>query len=196
MDAIAGYKYLVQDLGFEPLNIILGGDSSGGHLAFSLMYYLHQSQLPSLHDPGALLLLSPTADWAVTHIGPQSSMTRNVYCDYVQAVIASGYTKAGLLGSLPAEFAEKSVWISPASLKIKTSGMFAGFPRTCIVSGGAEQTLDPMVTLRDRVEADIGPENVKYIEAPDASHNFLLTGWDEPERENVLQEIGKWAKGL
>jgi len=81
IDAIVGYRYLVQDIGFEPKNILLSGDSAGGNLAFTLAYYLSTYKLPELPQAGGMLLISPTVDWAVTHQGPQSSMTVNSRSD-------------------------------------------------------------------------------------------------------------------
>ena len=40
IDAVAGYNYLVNVLGFEPANIIIEGDSAGANLALALTRYL------------------------------------------------------------------------------------------------------------------------------------------------------------
>ncbi|TFY71376.1 hypothetical protein EVG20_g1621, partial [Dentipellis fragilis] len=40
LDGLAGYRYLVHTLHFSPDNIVLGGDSAGGHLALSLARYI------------------------------------------------------------------------------------------------------------------------------------------------------------
>jgi acetyl esterase/lipase len=58
-DVLAGYLYLI-DLGFEPLNISLIGDSSGAHLVLGLSRYLAEinSKETDLGMPGALLLIS------------------------------------------------------------------------------------------------------------------------------------------
>ena len=40
IDAVAGYNYLVKDLGFAPENIIVIGDSAGGNLSVELVRYL------------------------------------------------------------------------------------------------------------------------------------------------------------
>lgn len=196
IDAIAGYRYLVQDVGFEPQNILLSGDSSGGNLAFVLAYYLATYKLPNLPNAGGLLILSPTVDWANTHKGAQSSMVRHSRTDYVGPILNSGYTRDALVGDLPAE-AASSVWISPASLKMKVStGMFSQIPRTCIVVGGEEMTLDAVMTLRDRLQADMGKEAVTYIEGVDCTHDFVTMGWHEPERTNVLREVAVWVEKL
>ncbi|TFY69113.1 hypothetical protein EVJ58_g611 [Rhodofomes roseus] len=141
LDALAGYRYLVQDVGFDPENILISGDSAGGLLAFTLAYYLatHGSELPdSLRNAGALLLLSPTVDWAVSDgAGPQTSMRRHARSDFVEPILLTGYTRRALLGRLPAETAATSVYISPASRSLRVvPGMFAGLPPTCIVAGG------------------------------------------------------------
>ena len=200
LDALAGYRYLVHDVGFDPENIVISGDSAGGLLAFALAYYLatHSGELPvPLPNAGGLLLLSPTVDWAVSDgAGPQTSMRRHARSDFVEAILMSGYTRRALLGRLPEETAATSIYISPGSQRLPiTPGMFAGLPRTCIVAGGAEQTLDPMRVLKDRMAEDLG-DRVLWIETPDATHDFFTASWHEPERTNTLKEVGAWLAGL
>lgn len=64
IDAVAGYNYLVGNIGFSPDDIIVLGDSSGGNLALALARHLIESRrmvedvtipLP----PGGLILCSP-----------------------------------------------------------------------------------------------------------------------------------------
>lgn len=64
IDAVAGYNYLVGNIGFSPDDIIVLGDSSGGKLALALARHLLESRrmvedvtipLP----PGGLILCSP-----------------------------------------------------------------------------------------------------------------------------------------
>ena len=40
IDAISGYRYLVEDIGFHPSRIVLSGDSAGGGIALNLARYL------------------------------------------------------------------------------------------------------------------------------------------------------------
>lgn len=194
LDAVAGYRYLVQDIGFQPQDILLSGDSAGGHLAFTLARYLATYELPGLLNAGGLLLLSPTVDWANTHNGPDSSMVRHSRTDFVGPIFTTGYTERALRGALPADTTAIIAWISLGSLRAQvTPGMFARLPRACIVAGGAEMTLDAMVTLKERMEADMGTEAVQFMEVPNCTHDFLTMGWHEPERTSTLEEVAKWV---
>lgn len=197
LDAVAGYRYLVQDIGFQPQDILLSGDSAGAHLAFTLARYLATYELPGLPNAGGLLLHSPTVDWANTHGGPDSSMVRHSRTDFVGPIFTTGYTERALRGALPADTTAISAWVSPGSLRAEvTPGMFARLPRTCIVAGGAEMTLDAMVTLKERMEAEMGTEAVQFMEVPNCTHEFLTMGWHEPERTRTLKEVAKWVKTI
>jgi len=194
LDAVAGYQYLVKDIGFEPKNIIVAGVSSGGHLALDLVLYLKQSNFPSLPQPGGLLLMSPTVDWARTHdSSPSCSMVRNRSADIVDPILSTGYTSRALLGALPETELATNPYLSPASLSLSNSnGLFAGFPPTCITAGDAEQTLDPMKTLRDRLVADNDGKVVRYLEYMDANHTFLTLPFFESQRRQAYSDIGGW----
>jgi len=65
-------------------------------------------------------------------------------------------------------------------------------PSTCMITGGAEQTLDPMITVRDRIVADNGEDIMNYMEYPDATHDFLHATWHEPERTQALKDLRSW----
>ncbi|CDO74480.1 hypothetical protein BN946_scf184979.g35 [Trametes cinnabarina] len=187
INAIAGYRYFIEDVGFEPHQIILFGDSAGGGIAFNLARYLAVANLSRLRQAGGMMLLSPTMDWAGTH-DDGKAVKDNARSDFVQPVVNSGYTRRALLGDLPSEeFAAKSVWISPGSRVAEWEpGMFAGVPRTVMVAGGAECTLDLMHAARDRLLRDLGGGRFEYIEVPDATHDFLPKKWHEPERSNTF----------
>jgi len=59
LDALSGYFYLTRQLGFDPRNVVLMGDSSGGHLALCLSRYTAELGLP---HPGFIALTSPLGD--------------------------------------------------------------------------------------------------------------------------------------
>ena len=59
LDALSGYLYLINDLHFDPGNIILCGESAGGHIALMLARYLSQLDLPL---PGYVSVMAPWTD--------------------------------------------------------------------------------------------------------------------------------------
>ncbi|KZT20579.1 alpha/beta-hydrolase [Neolentinus lepideus HHB14362 ss-1] len=152
LDALAGYRYLVSELGFDPQNIVVAGDSAGGNLSIVLIRYLTLSSLATLPPP--------RPDGHGVH--PELH----------------------------------NPWISPASLRTNTAGAFQGLPPVIIITGSLEQTLDPVRTFRDRLVEDNGEETVKYIEYPEATHDFLLMTWHEPERSQATDEIRRWLETL
>ncbi|KAJ7574266.1 alpha/beta-hydrolase [Mycena floridula] len=198
LDALAGYNYLVHTLGYQPKNIIISGDSAGGNLAIGLVLYLSKNTFPetlALPVPGALILLSPSVEWSLTHDGPNSSWRRNQASDYGVPFFALGYSRRSLLGKLPADTAITSPWISPGSRKLKPiENLFAGFPPTYILVGEAEIACDSIRTFRDRLCEDIGKDKVRYNEVMDATHDILAMTWFEPERTHALKDIASWLK--
>lgn len=197
LDAIAGYRYLVEDVKFAPENIIISGDSAGGNLAVSLALHIEAIKGPRLPKAAGLLLISPTVDWALTHTGPGSSMERNRRSDFIARIMTSGYSRRALLGNLSEDAAATSIWISPGSLRLrKPPGAFSGLPKTCIIADEAEVTLDPMCQLRDYMRDDVGASAVTYVEIQDATHDCFTASWHEPERTNGLREVAKWLQGV
>ncbi|KAK7045502.1 hypothetical protein VNI00_007755 [Paramarasmius palmivorus] len=206
LDVLAGYHYLIHQLNFAPENIIVVGDSAGGVLGYQLVRYCTQysSVLPSgvLPVPGALLMLSPSADSAF-HVVPGSSMVINKRSDYVQYMYSALNSMRPLLGHLPGTELDQP-WLSPGSPKVADNdkcleGIFKSFSRTMIVAGEAEMGRDPMRLLRGRMDQEMGDDHVYYLEVEDAPHNFLgLQGgslW-EPERTFALEEIARWVDSL
>ncbi|KZV85714.1 alpha/beta-hydrolase [Exidia glandulosa HHB12029] len=198
LDALAGYRYLVHDIGFDPRNIVIEGESAGGHLGVNLVMYLVRLQNEELPLPGGLLLLSPTMDWACTHDGtPSSSMTRNRAFDYVHRILACGYSGRALRGALPEAELAFNPYLSPSSLALATTrGFFRDFPPTCIIAGEDEVTLDPMRTLRDRIVADNGMQRVLYCEYADAVHNWIPLLSFEDQGLATLRAIKTWIESL
>ncbi|TFK53955.1 alpha/beta-hydrolase [Heliocybe sulcata] len=197
IDALTGYYYLVNTVGFSPADIILDGDSAGGNLALALTLYLvenrnHESlNIPP--PPGRLLLLSPWTDLSRIPTTPSSSWSRLAGIDYLHP--GDIQDKAELFcGPFGLDEAAVNPYISPASTHPSLSVSFRGFPRTFILCGGSEMLRDQIHVLRDNMVKDMGDGNVVYYEPPDAVHDFLAVGmsWMEPEWTDSWNEIVKW----
>lgn len=205
LDALAGYSYLVNVVGFAPENIVVSGDSAGGNLAHALTRYLTEYQdsteinIPA--PPGALILLSPWVDLSTTSpSSPNSSAKAFVSSDYLGSHRGLNYAEQAFCGPHGLGAANTNPYISPASLHSGLIIDFKKFPRTFIVAGGAEVLYDSIKILRDRMIKDLGEGDgvepndgkVRYLEAPDGVHDYLVFPWHEPERTSAYRAINKW----
>lgn len=178
LDSLAGYRYLVNECGFEPKNIIVAGDSAGGNLALAMCRYLRDERIEQM--PGAMLLLSPWADASRSHSGPYESPNKfsttytNSDCDIISPSIAFRNTAvSALLGKLAARETYRNPYISSISLQLPIdkggSGPnwgFEGFPKNIyICTGSAELSYDQHLTLAYRLAA--GTVNGRPIHSGD-----------------------------
>jgi len=200
IDALAGYHYLTQVVGFPPSSIVVLGDSAGASLALALTRYLvenasalpYKSDTPPFHS---MILLSPWADLGTSHSTPTSSAitsTSDFLPDLHSGIFAA--TLRAYTGPLGLTAINTNRYLSPASLNIDVS--FVGFPRALIAVGGAERFLDMSRTLKDRMARDIGGDDVLYWESPDAIHDHMLFPFEEPQNTATLKAIEDWLEGL
>ncbi|KAG9221038.1 hypothetical protein CCMSSC00406_0002362 [Pleurotus cornucopiae] len=217
LDALAGYNYLVNQVGIHPADIVFEGDSAGANLAHALTRYLieHQNdanvQLPA--PPGSLLLLSPWVDLSSSHDRNPATDSSSRFADSDYLDVRPGknnitWSKDVFIGPHGYGAAETNRYISPAaknpmifdSDSRKGTSLFKGFPRTFIVVGGAEALYDQIKTFIDRMVSELGHGDgvkdgegkVAWYEAPDAVHDFLIFAWHEPERTDTLKAIAAW----
>ncbi|EPQ27414.1 uncharacterized protein PFL1_04952 [Pseudozyma flocculosa PF-1] len=166
LDALAGYRYLIEDLGFHPEDVIVAGDSAGGNLGIALCRYLRDEKVMPM--PGSLLLMSPWADCSRSHSGPtgapnlMSTAHRNIKSDIISPCLAFRNTAvSAFLGELPARETYRNPYLSSISLQLPPhkGGKgpfwgFEGFPkRIYITTGSAEISYDQHLTLAHRMAA-------------------------------------------
>ncbi|CDO69546.1 hypothetical protein BN946_scf184785.g51 [Trametes cinnabarina] len=194
LDSIAAYQYLVVEVGFDPQNIAVAGDSAGANIAFALVRHLVENSIPGLPPPGRLIGFSVWLDLSISRSTLDSSVVRNAKSDIFGTdpeTRFDAYGTPAYLGPLDPEQAKTNRYLSPASPYIKpTEGLFRGFPRTFISAGGAEILLDDSMVTAERLKADGVDVTVDIV--PDAVHDFLSFPWHEPERTDALKRICKW----
>lgn len=199
LDALAGYAYLVNEVGFSPKDIVVIGDSAGGNLALALARYLAEAvsfpeNIPS--PPGALILVSPWCDLGTSHFRPGSSLETHQSTDILTNMDKGLFVNArtnfcGVLGFPSA--ANSNPYLSPGSIHRDMPPVsFKGFPNTFITSGDAEILIDQIRGLVRRMKKELGEGMVYYHEEQDAVHDYLaLKGW-EPEAARTYVKLGAW----
>ncbi len=198
IDSLAAYRYLVQDCGFEPKNIILVGDSAGGNLAIALARHLVENAIASLPPPGRLFVVSPWIDLTSSRSGPGSSHAVNRVSDIFPTngpknQILGEYPVTSLRGPLDFDVVQTNRYFSPAGLHAQPaegSTLFKGFMETYVVAGGAERLFDESKALTERLKADGVKVHVDI--SPEAVHDFLIFKWHEPERTETLRRVCQW----
>ncbi|KAI0093131.1 alpha/beta-hydrolase [Irpex rosettiformis] len=197
LDAIAGYNYLINEIGFAAENIVVEGDSAGGNLALALTRYLLQNKetdgIPP--PPGGLILISPWTDLRPDPANRTSSFFANADSDFILDLVAEdGPAVMNFLGPHGKEAAVTNPYISPASLAPTMPPVsFEGYPRTLIISGMTEIFLDQIRVLYDRMKVNMGSK-VRYMEFADVWHDFVLFPNLEPQRTEALNVIGGWIE--
>jgi acetyl esterase/lipase len=212
LDALSGYYYLVHERGYKPENIIIEGDSAGGNLAMALTRYLctNAGSIPRLPSPPAgIVLLSPWSDLSGSHDGPGSSTLTLYASDYLSypsseppvhpetGPVFVGYHIRSFLGPHGVDAAQHNEYISPASKHLSsTDSLFrfsngVNWPTTFLTGGGAEMIRDQIRTLKERMEEN--SVDLEYVEKPDATHDWVVLEWFEPERGETLREVSAWT---
>ncbi|QRV80534.1 carbohydrate esterase family 10 protein [Ceratobasidium sp. AG-Ba] len=207
IDALSGYVHLIHELGFEPGNIIVAGDSAGGNLALALVRYIRDTPQLGLGMPGGMLLFSPWCD----PLGTRTTLTNSrgesdLAVDYIMpetnplvSLTLGVYAVRAFLGNMSREVAAKDPYIGPASLGLDplvVDGLFTGFPPTYILCGEAEALIDEIRTLKQRMLVDMLEGQLVYDEVMDAVHDFVVFPFWEPEGSEAFQRVLAWVHQL
>ncbi|WP_082939560.1 alpha/beta hydrolase [Mycobacterium sp. 852014-50255_SCH5639931] len=153
-DARAGWDWLVQSCGVSPKQIVVAGDSAGGHLAVDLLL---QPEIAADH-PAALALFSPLYDVTFALCLARERMRRDPAIRAVDAARLVSMYHAG---------------VDPAHQRL-TLNVAGGppLPPTLIQAGGAEMLQDDarqlaidIQTAGGRCELQIWPHQVHVFQA-------------------------------
>ncbi|MGI6259149.1 MAG: alpha/beta hydrolase [Anaerolineaceae bacterium] len=174
-DVLAGYHHLLSQ-GFDPKQVVLMGDSSGGNLVLALCHRLIAAGEPL---PAGLVLVSP-----------QTNLTQSGE-SYI-----SRYHLDPILGNMTDQVdAKKRIEIHYAKGEDKTNpfisplfGDFTGFPPTLIQVGEYEILYDDSRQLFEKMK-NAGVD-VRLTQYPGMVHDFQLMFPElVPEVKHARQEI-------
>ncbi|WVF67244.1 hypothetical protein IAT40_001992 [Kwoniella sp. CBS 6097] len=206
LDAISAYHYLVKEEGVYEGDIVVAGDSAGGHLAMALVRWLRDEGAEvGLNMPRGLVLMSPWADVGFTNAWGAEAVKHNRDCDTIEDTFGP-FACSLLLRALPASIMHTSSYLSPASHLIpsKPTGpdSFERFPPTYIVYGDAERLSTSIEILWDRIQLSRKASKVpaivqdKLLVSPDSVHDFVIFPWMAEETSRVYEDMDGWLREL
>lgn len=136
LDAVAAYRWLLEEKKYSADQIVIAGDSAGGGLALALCLYLREHKLPI---PVGIIVMSPWTD--LTCSG--ESHTTNFELDPL-----FGNTKDSMLynSSYVGEADPRDPWISPLFAD------FTGFPPVLLQVGEYEVLLSDSVEVAGKLK--------------------------------------------
>ena len=144
--AYAMWQDVVERQGYDPDNIIVGGDSAGGNLTLSLMLRLRDE---GKRLPKALFLISPWTDMTASGASYEKNYTVDPMFGQKDAVLDET-TRDRLLHS------DMYAWCGDADRKdplvSPVFGDYKGFPPVLMTVGGDEILLDDTLTIAGKLE--------------------------------------------
>ncbi|NMO04042.1 alpha/beta hydrolase [Gordonia sp. TBRC 11910] len=176
-DTIRGYHWLL-DLGYRPENIVVAGDSAGGHLALDLLADNHRT---GTAQPGGMVLFSPLLD-------PTFGLAVNRQARGVRDPIIDAAAAARFLELYTGRVQRDD----PRVIAPITAGM--SLPPTLIQVGAREVMADDARGIYDELRVAGG--FVQLQEWPDQGHVFQMFPYLTPESRRAVSEAARFIRGL
>lgn len=171
-DAVAAYRHLLAK-GYQPQDILVGGDSAGGHLTLVLLQTLRELGLPM---PAGAMCISPWTDMANLAASHNSNRWRDpMFPSPTIRKLAKHYTR----GRDPFEPRLSPVY-----------GEFEGLPPLLIMAGSTEVLRDDARRVAQRASA-AGVE-VTYEEWHRMPHVFPLFAFFIPEGRRAYKHMARF----
>lgn len=175
-DAAAGYRWLLEEKGYEPEKIVIAGDSAGGGLALSLVLYLKDQGLPL---PGGIITMSPWADVTLSGESYESKYE-------IDPLFGNSRENMLYQCSYIGDADPQNPYLSPLF------GDFSGFPPILMQVGEYEVLLSD--TLRVSDKAKKAGVKVRTSVYAGMFHVFQM-GLDLiPESREAWEEIGEFLR--
>lgn len=173
-DCVRSYRALL-DKGYEPGNIIIGGDSAGGGLTVATMLQLRHDGVPL---PGGAVMLSPFLDMTASGESATTRLAQDPWFDPAHISVVIGHY-------CPYEDLENPM-LSPVFANV------AGLPPTLIQVGDHEILLSDSTRFADKLK-DEGI-HVELEVFPEMWHVFQLFIGKMPESKGAIKKIGEFIR--
>ncbi|QKT08952.1 alpha/beta hydrolase [Gordonia sp. X0973] len=173
-DTARGYEWLL-DQGYRPENIVVAGDSAGGHLAMDL---LADNQSKSRPQPRAMVLFSPLMD---PTFGLAMAREARGLRDPIITAKAGRHFLDMYTGGAPANHPRMTVSLKPSG----------DLPRTLIQAGGREVMSDDARFLHAALIAAGASSELQLW--PDQGHVFQMFPLLTPESRQAVQQAARFV---
>ncbi|BGO91060.1 hypothetical protein NBRC10512_001364 [Rhodotorula toruloides] len=190
LDAVHAYFYLTEDLKIPPSQILVEGDSAGGHLALQLVMFLRDADLPQV---GGGLLLSPWVDMSSSF----ASWDENRLIDYLalddphDPLRPSRLYLTGTDSSKEASYRDLLThpYVSPALAPLSS---LSALP-PLLIQGAVLECLRDEDTVLARRLRKAGNEEVTHQVWMDGVHVFQLLQADRAGKE-AMKSLAEWVE--
>lgn len=175
-DAVAAYRWLLEDQGIDPSRIVVGGDSAGAGLAISMAVVSRDAGLPA---PSAIFAISPSTDLAKEG----ASITERAHLDPIisyESSMAHALRYVGPGGDL------KNPLASPLYADLH------GLPPLLILAGTHDTLFDDATRVADKARA-AGVE-VKLEVWEEMVHSWPLFADLIPEGRAAIERVGAYVQ--
>lgn len=174
-DAVMVYRWLLEEQGVSPSELVVSGDSAGGNLTLSLAVRLRDRERLPL--PRALVLLCPWVDLGLR----EGSVHDNARTDWLDA---EGFRPWTYTYYPSGQFADPLA--SPLFADLR------GLPPTLVQVGDAEVLLDQVVELGDALRrAEVPHELAIY---PDMIHDWQVFAAISRPAMQAISEIARFVR--
>jgi acetyl esterase/lipase len=170
--------------GYEPEQIVLGGDSAGGYLALALAQRLQRQG----EEPAALVAISP-----LLQLAKESKQAHpNIKTDAMFSARAFDALVALVAGAAARHNRDHNVDGEAEELYEPLEHIEPGLPRTLIHVSGSEVLLHDAQLAATKLAAAGVPAEVRVW--PGQVHDFQLAGPMLPEALRSLRQIGEYIR--
>ncbi|MCD8084212.1 MAG: alpha/beta hydrolase [Clostridiales bacterium] len=175
-DAVAAYRWLLEEKSYEPERIVVAGDSAGGGLSLGLIHYLKDHGIPL---PAGVIVMSPWTDVTCSGASYQTNFVRDPQF---------GGTTESMLYHNPyiGDANPRDPYLSPLF------GDFTGFPPVLIQVGSEEMLLDDSLQVAGKLRR--GHVRLRLSVYEGMFHVFQMAYRLIPESRDAWEEVSRFME--